>query len=173
MKQWYEELFENYANRYDKECFVHRTLGERDFIEEELGYDKKKRIIDIGCGTGRHSIELTKNLSVNGDKGIYLFGKNHIIERCTVIGNDNDGIQVSYGATITGNTCYDNVNDGINASDGATISGNTCRNNTDHGISLAGDNLVDQNTASGNGLHKDMSYCTFGTNHAPDPEPVP
>lgn len=60
MKQWYEELFENYANQYDKECFVHGTVGECDFIEEEVSHDKKKRIIDIGCGTGRHSIELTK-----------------------------------------------------------------------------------------------------------------
>jgi len=60
MKQWYEELFENYANKYDKECFVQGTLGECDFIEQELNYDKKVRIIDIGCGTGRHSIELSK-----------------------------------------------------------------------------------------------------------------
>jgi 2-polyprenyl-3-methyl-5-hydroxy-6-metoxy-1,4-benzoquinol methylase len=60
MKQWYEALFENYANKYDKECFVQGTLGECDFIEQELNSDKKIRIIDIGCGTGRHSIELSK-----------------------------------------------------------------------------------------------------------------
>ena len=60
MKQWYEELFENYANKYDKECFVQGTLGECDFIEQELNHDKSMRIIDVGCGTGRHSIELSK-----------------------------------------------------------------------------------------------------------------
>ena len=60
MKQWYEALFENYANKYDKECFVQGTPGECDFIEEELNHDKKIRIIDVGCGTGRHSIELSK-----------------------------------------------------------------------------------------------------------------
>ena len=60
MKQWYESLFENYAQKYDKECFVQGTLGECDFIEQELNYDKKIRIIDVGCGTGRHSIELSK-----------------------------------------------------------------------------------------------------------------
>jgi 2-polyprenyl-3-methyl-5-hydroxy-6-metoxy-1,4-benzoquinol methylase len=60
MKQWYESLFENYAQKYDKECFVQGTLGECDFIEQELNYDKNKRIIDVGCGTGRHSIELSK-----------------------------------------------------------------------------------------------------------------
>lgn len=60
MKQWYESLFENYGRTYDKECFVQGTLGECDFIERELAYDKSLKIIDVGCGTGRHSIELTK-----------------------------------------------------------------------------------------------------------------
>jgi 2-polyprenyl-3-methyl-5-hydroxy-6-metoxy-1,4-benzoquinol methylase len=60
MKQWYESLFENYGKTYDKECFVQGTLGECDFIEQELSFDKSLKIIDVGCGTGRHSIELTK-----------------------------------------------------------------------------------------------------------------
>jgi len=60
MKQWYEALFENYAHQYDKECFVQGTVGECDFIEQEAGRDKSLKIIDIGCGTGRHAIELTK-----------------------------------------------------------------------------------------------------------------
>jgi 2-polyprenyl-3-methyl-5-hydroxy-6-metoxy-1,4-benzoquinol methylase len=60
MKQWYELLFENYARKYDEECFVQGTLGECDFIEDELHCDKKKRILDVGCGTGRHAIELSK-----------------------------------------------------------------------------------------------------------------
>ncbi|MEW5895834.1 MAG: class I SAM-dependent methyltransferase [Candidatus Omnitrophota bacterium] len=60
MKQWYESLFENYACKYDKECFVQGTAGECDFIEQEAGRDKSIKIIDIGCGTGRHAIELTK-----------------------------------------------------------------------------------------------------------------
>ena len=60
MKQWYEKLFENYAHKYDKECFVQGTMGECDFIEEEIKHDRSLKIIDIGCGTGRHAIELTK-----------------------------------------------------------------------------------------------------------------
>jgi len=60
MKQWYESLFENYGKTYDKECFVQGTTGECDFIEQELNHDKSLKIIDVGCGTGRHSIELTK-----------------------------------------------------------------------------------------------------------------
>jgi len=60
MKQWYESLFENYAHKYDEEVYVHGTVGECDFIEQEIRRDKSLKIIDIGCGTGRHSIELAK-----------------------------------------------------------------------------------------------------------------
>ncbi len=60
MKRWYEALFENYARKYDKECYVQGTAGECDFIEQEIARDRSLKIIDIGCGTGRHAIELTK-----------------------------------------------------------------------------------------------------------------
>lgn len=60
MPQWYEELFKNYAKKYDAECYVQGTVGECDFIEQEIKRDKSVKILDIGCGTGRHSIELTK-----------------------------------------------------------------------------------------------------------------
>jgi SAM-dependent methyltransferase len=60
MKQWYETLFEDYGIKYDNENFTQGTIGECDFIEKEINYDKSLSIIDIGCGTGRHSIELTE-----------------------------------------------------------------------------------------------------------------
>lgn len=60
MAQWYEALFTNYGKTYDKECFTQGTIGEVDFVERELGSDRSKRILDIGCGTGRHAIELAK-----------------------------------------------------------------------------------------------------------------
>ncbi|MCU0413780.1 MAG: class I SAM-dependent methyltransferase [Ignavibacteriaceae bacterium] len=66
-KQWYETLFENYGKTYDKESFTQGTIGECDFIEKELNFNKSLKILDVGCGTGRHSIELSKRgYSVTG-----------------------------------------------------------------------------------------------------------
>ena len=60
MNQWYETLFENYGQKYDSESFTQGTIGECDFIEKEIGFNKSLKVLDIGCGTGRHSIELSK-----------------------------------------------------------------------------------------------------------------
>ena len=66
-KRWYEELFINYAKTYDKESFTAGTTGEVNFLEKEFGFNKTKSILDIGCGTGRHDIELAKRgYSVTG-----------------------------------------------------------------------------------------------------------
>jgi 2-polyprenyl-3-methyl-5-hydroxy-6-metoxy-1,4-benzoquinol methylase len=60
MKPWYEELFVNYGKNYDRENFVQGTIGECDFIEKEIGHNKDLKILDVGCGTGRHALELTR-----------------------------------------------------------------------------------------------------------------
>ena len=67
MKPWYESLFANYARHYDQESFTQGTLGECDFLEREIASNRSRRILDIGCGTGRHAIELSRRgYSVTG-----------------------------------------------------------------------------------------------------------
>ncbi len=67
MKKWYQELFNNYSEQYENEVFTQGTVGEVDFIEKEINQDKKCRILDVGCGTGRHALELGKRgYSVTG-----------------------------------------------------------------------------------------------------------
>ncbi len=64
---WYQALFANYAKTYDTESFTRGTTGEVDFLEMEIGGDRTKRILDVGCGTGRHAIELaTRGFHVTG-----------------------------------------------------------------------------------------------------------
>jgi 2-polyprenyl-3-methyl-5-hydroxy-6-metoxy-1,4-benzoquinol methylase len=60
MKQWYEELFQDFADNYDRENFTAGTIGEVDFIEREINFNRETQILDIGCGTGRHSLELAR-----------------------------------------------------------------------------------------------------------------
>lgn len=67
MNPWYEQLFANYARQYDQEGFTQGTSGECDFLEREIASDRSRRILDIGCGTGRHAIELARRgYSVTG-----------------------------------------------------------------------------------------------------------
>ncbi|MBE3065571.1 MAG: class I SAM-dependent methyltransferase, partial [Spirochaetes bacterium] len=66
-EKWYRELFTGYAESYDRESFTQGTIGEVDFLEKEIDRDKTRRVLDIGCGTGRHAIELaTRGYRVTG-----------------------------------------------------------------------------------------------------------
>ena len=59
MKPWYQELYENFES-YGDEPYTQNTHLEVDFVEQVIGGDRSKGILDIGCGNGRHSLELAR-----------------------------------------------------------------------------------------------------------------
>jgi SAM-dependent methyltransferase len=59
MNIW-ETFYDRHAGEYYKEPWVGNTVEEVSFIEKELSLSKGISVIDIGCGTGRHSIEFAK-----------------------------------------------------------------------------------------------------------------
>lgn len=59
IREW-ERFFDSYAPLYMGECYVTNTVAEVDFIIEETGIKPGARVLDMGCGAGRHSVELAK-----------------------------------------------------------------------------------------------------------------
>ncbi len=57
MSDW-QRFFDDFAPRYDKEEFTHNTEAEVPFLVENLGLTEEARVLDLGCGTGRHSVAL-------------------------------------------------------------------------------------------------------------------
>ena len=57
--EW-EQFFDEHAPQYMSNSFTRNTLAEADFIIQELNLPGGSRILDMGCGTGRHSVELAR-----------------------------------------------------------------------------------------------------------------
>jgi SAM-dependent methyltransferase len=65
--RWYARLYDDLGARYDDFPFTRGTEQEVGFLCSELGLEPSTRVLDVGCGSGRHAVELAaRALSVTG-----------------------------------------------------------------------------------------------------------
>ena len=64
---WFEAIAEHTGAAYLRYSFTKGTEQEVDFLIEVLGLEKGMRVLDVGCGPGRHSHELAgRGISTHG-----------------------------------------------------------------------------------------------------------
>jgi cyclopropane fatty-acyl-phospholipid synthase-like methyltransferase len=58
--EFYDFFHSHSGEDYLKNCFTQNTANEVEFLLEVLNLNPGDKILDLGCGPGRHSIELAK-----------------------------------------------------------------------------------------------------------------
>ncbi|MEY2581015.1 MAG: hypothetical protein QOE09_864 [Ilumatobacteraceae bacterium] len=60
MSHWFEPIAEHLGSAYLRYSFTKGTFQEVDFVSETLSLKAGDRVLDVGCGPGRHSYELAR-----------------------------------------------------------------------------------------------------------------
>ncbi len=66
-QHWFEPIAEHLGSAYLRYSFTKGTVQEVDYLADVLGLQPGQRVLDVGCGPGRHAYELaSRGIAVHG-----------------------------------------------------------------------------------------------------------